>query len=56
MNQEERERYMREFARFSDELLADRESAAKFLQDAGIHDDNGKLTERYERRGNKILS
>ena len=41
------DKYIKQFRAFAKELLADKEKAARFLRDAGIHDENGNLTEQY---------
>ena len=42
------EDYLQQFRAFAKELLADKEKAAKFLKDAGLHDENGNLTKQYK--------
>lgn len=48
MNEEEKILYLKDFTEFCKELVFDRDKAAKFLQDAGIHNKNGRLTKRYK--------
>ena len=39
-----------DFKKYTKELLSSEEKVSKFLQDAGIHDDKGELTEQYKRK------
>ena len=47
MDKKEQEKYLKEFKEFGKELIKSKEKAEKFLQDAGIHTQQGKLTKRY---------
>ncbi len=48
MDKEEQKKYIEELKKFRKELLASKQKAQKFLQDAGIHTKKGNLTKAYK--------
>ena len=47
MDNKEQKKYIEELRKFGKELLASKEKAEKFLQDAGIHTKTGRLKKHY---------